>query len=90
MLYYIIQKQHIVNGEVIHSPIGYTVNEDVWTTLTTAFESGMGAWLTENEEDLSSGTLHPSVYFDSNPDFNYITGNTDNIEGTGLTEITEL
>ena len=90
MLYYIIEKVHVVNGSVVHTPVGYTVNIEHKTTLNTAFENGMSAWLINNKEDLESGILHPSVYFDTNSDFHYVTGSVTYIDESGLIEIKDL
>jgi hypothetical protein len=79
----------VVDGKVTSTDIGYTTNEEHSETLNTPF-SNMISWLESNKEDLESGTIDSSVYFDTNLEFNYISGSVTDVSFLGLNEITDI
>jgi hypothetical protein len=87
---YLIQKQHVVDGEVVHTVTGFTKSEEDANTLNAAFNANMGQWLIDNKDELEAGTIHPKEYFDSNPDFHYVTGRKKSVKGLDLIEITDI
>lgn len=89
MRYYIIQKMSVVDGKVTSTDIGYTTNEEHRETLSSSF-SDMISWLNSNKEDLESGTIDSSAYFDTNSEFNYISGSVTDVSLLGLNEITDI
>ena len=89
MRYYIIQKMGVVDGKVTSTDIGYTTNEEHREILSSPF-SDMISWLESNKEDLNSGTIDSSVYFDTNPEFHYISGSVTDVSLLGLNEITDI
>jgi hypothetical protein len=90
MEYYIINKVHVINGGVVHTPIGFTLNINDVDTLNNNFDNTLGVWINANKSDLEQGIIQPTVFFESIPEVFYARQRTTDISGMNLNEITDI
>ena len=90
MLYYILNKTHIVNNILVDEPIGYLTNMDNALLINYKYETTYLLWVNNNRTDLENGTLQISDYFNSIDAVYDCNMETTSIKGLALTEITDI
>ena len=61
----IIDKIEYINGGIVYTPVGYSVDEVLCDTINSDYDSSLGSWLETNKTDLESGVKSISEFFDS-------------------------
>lgn len=90
MDYCIIYKVEFVDGEVAHTPVGYTTNEEDCHTLNSNYDSTLGDWIQSNISDLENGSKTMGDFFQNTPYVHHARAKASTIEGLGLEEITDI
>jgi hypothetical protein len=89
-MYNIINKIELINGVVVYTPIGYSTNTLDIQSINSTYESSFGDWIRNNKNDLESGNIQVSDYFNNNPICYTAYQQTTSIEGMNLSEITDI
>ena len=71
-----------------YTPMGYTQNEDDCMVINDEYDNTLGAWIKENELDLSAGYMSLSTFFSETPHV-YI-ARTGTLEKGNLEEINDI
>ena len=87
--YYILKKIELVEGNVQHNDVGYIADSVKAASVSSAYFSGLGAWIDTNKADLISSTTTMSDYFGSNP-ASYRACSTTTYIPEGLSLITDV
>ena len=90
MNYCIISKVHIVDGVVVYTPVGYTINHSDCDIINNNYDSTLGVWVDNNKVELENGTKNISEFFDTTPYVHDARHQTTSIDGMGLHEITNI
>jgi len=90
-MYYIIRKIHADVNDLEYTPVGYVLSSDDAQYIDDDESKALAEqWMGENIADLKAGILTPADYFKTAEPF-YIDGySAGNIDGMGLSEITDL
>lgn len=89
MEYYIIDKLELINGELIHTPIGYLTSQTALDSISdklNTFEN----WINLNKTDLENGSMGLSDSFQTNNHYYVCNTITNYIDDMGLTEIINI
>ncbi len=87
-MYFIINKIEYKNESVVYTPIGYTTDLIFRDEINNSYESTMGIWIENNKNELESGEIDISVFFETNPVV-YV-AKTYSDTNDGLNEINEI
>jgi hypothetical protein len=68
-LFYIVEKGEFINGQLIYSNIGYTLNQEDADAINATYHSTFKHWINSNIVDLQNGTKLVAEYFIDNPPF---------------------
>lgn len=90
MMYYILNKTHIVNNLLVDEPIGYLTNMDNALLINYKYETTYLLWVNNNKTDLENGSLQINNYFNSIDAVYDCNTETTEIDGMGLSEITDI
>ena len=87
----IISKIEYINGGVVYTPVGYSVDEVLCDTINADYDSSLGNWVETNKADLENNLKSISEFFDSTP-FVHIakTGTNYDVSLPEITDINEL
>ena len=87
----IISKIEYINGGIVYTPVGYSVDEVLCDTINSDYDSTLGNWVETNKTDLESGVKSISEFFDSTA-FVYIakTGTNYDVSLPEIKDINEL
>lgn len=88
MDYYIIHKVENNNGELKHTPVGYSIDQIFVEEINNNYSLTLGAWIEENKNDLENGVITATDYFTVNNSLFLAKTTSNNIEG--LTELNDL
>ena len=87
----IIDKIEYINGGVVYTPVGYSVDEVLCDTINSDYDSTLGNWVETNKTDLESGVKSISEFFDSIPVVHIAkTGTNYDVSLPEITDINEL
>lgn len=90
MMYYILNKTHIVNNELLDEPVGYLTNIDNALLINYKYETTYLLWVNNNKTDLENGSLQINNYFNSFGTVYDCNTETTEINGMSLSEITDI
>jgi len=90
MMYYILNKTHIVNNELVYEPVGYLTNMDNTLLINYKYETTYLLWVNNNKTDLENGSLQINNYFNSFGTVYDCNTETTEINGMSLSEITDI
>lgn len=84
----IISKIEYINGSVVYTPVGYSVDEVLCDTINADYDSSLGNWVETNKADLESNVKSISEFFASTP-FVHIAKTVTNYD-VSLPQITDI
>ncbi len=90
MMYYILNKTHIVNNELVYETVGYLTNMDNTLLINYKYETTYLLWVNNNKTDLENGSLQINNYFNSFGTVYDCNTETTEINGMSLSEITDI
>jgi len=90
MNYYIITKIEMNGGNMVQYPFGYTTSEDDSIAISKHYDECIGGWMLTNIDDLESGVINISEFFETKPSCYSSSWMTTSIEGMGLTEVIDI
>lgn len=90
MKYFIVNKVELIDGVMTYTPIGYTTSENEASTINSNFNSSLGSFIEENKNELQSGSILLSDFFDDTPLVNYAEQITTSVQGMELSDLTGL
>ena len=90
MNYYIITKIEMNGDDMVQYPFGYTTSEDDSIAIAKHYDECIGDWMLTNIDDLESGVINISEFFETKPLCYSSSWTTTDIEGMNLTEIIDI
>ena len=90
MNYYIITKIEMDGDDMVQHPFGYTTSEDDSIAIAKHYDECIGDWILTNIDDLESGVINVSKFFETKALCYSSSWTTTNIEGMNLTEIIDI
>ena len=89
-MYYIINKVECLSGIINRTHVGYVTSQSEAETINSGEASAFQSWVDDNYNELVSGEVNVSEYFDNSP-YHYVASQrTTSVDGMGLNEITDL
>jgi hypothetical protein len=89
MEYHIVSKVEVVDGDLVKTPIGYTLSEEDAINLT-GYCGCWETWVEDNKSGLEDGSTFITELFDTHPTCYELGWVTDNIEGFEINILTTL
>ena len=89
MEYYIVSKLENVNNVLNFTQIGYVTNIDICKLINKKYDDTLGKWFSDNLDDLESGNITISAFFNTIP-YVHNAKETTNYIKENLIEITNI
>lgn len=87
--YYIVEKIEWLNGQLVSSIVGYILSESDADQINVKYNS-YALWIRDNRVDLVSGAKSVSEYLVANGPVYDAATSTTNIDGLGLSLVTDI
>lgn len=88
--YCIINKIELINGSVIYTPVYYTTNATLCSSINADYDSTLGDWIETNKTDLENNVVSISTFFNTTPIVYVAKTETTSVVELGLTEINNI